>query len=186
MILIPLKTYHTKALKNYDQWCLNVRKFSQNLLKCRPFDPAFWVRGCILATISVMKIHTFGYHCLSFFCRGQCRLSVCPPIDAIYDLILVMDQLSVQLNQCWQITSEILWHSPEGNFNGNAWDIYPWHEFENYLFKITATSPRGQWVKGNIFRVTGPLCGEFTGQQWIPRTKASDTELWCFLWSAPG
>ena len=21
--------------------------------------------------------------------------------------------------------------------------------------------------------------------QWIPRTKASDTELWCILWSAP-
>ena len=38
---------------------------------------------------------------------------------------------------------------------------------------------------GNIFRVTGPLCGEFTGHQWIPRTKASDAELWCFLWSAP-
>ena len=37
----------------------------------------------------------------------------------------------------------------------------------------------------NIFRVTGPLCGEFTGYQWIPRTKASDEELWCFLWSAP-
>ena len=26
---------------------------------------------------------------------------------------------------------------------------------------------------------------EFTGHQWIPHTKASDTELWCFLWSAP-
>ena len=37
---------------------------------------------------------------------------------------------------------------------------------------------------GNIFRVTGHLCGEFTRDQWIPRTKASDTELWCFLWSA--
>ena len=36
---------------------------------------------------------------------------------------------------------------------------------------------------GNIFRVTGPLCGEFTGQWWIPLTKASDAELWCFLWS---
>ena len=36
---------------------------------------------------------------------------------------------------------------------------------------------------GNIFRVTGPLCREFTGQRWIPRTKASDAELWCFLWS---
>ena len=37
---------------------------------------------------------------------------------------------------------------------------------------------------GNIFRVTGNLCGEFTGPRWIPRTKASDAELWCFLWSA--
>ena len=23
------------------------------------------------------------------------------------------------------------------------------------------------------------------GLRWIPRTKASDAELWCFLWSAP-
>ena len=37
---------------------------------------------------------------------------------------------------------------------------------------------------GNIFRVTGHLCGEFTGPRWIPRTKVSDAELWCFLWSA--
>ena len=40
-------------------------------------------------------------------------------------------------------------------------------------------------IKGNIFRVTGPLCGKFTGHRWIPRTKASDAELWCFLWSVP-
>ena len=38
---------------------------------------------------------------------------------------------------------------------------------------------------GNIFHVTGPLCGEFTGQRWILRTKASDAELWCFLWYGP-
>ena len=38
---------------------------------------------------------------------------------------------------------------------------------------------------GNTFRVTGPLCGEFTGHLWIPLTKASDVELWCCLWSAP-
>ena len=38
---------------------------------------------------------------------------------------------------------------------------------------------------GNIFRVTGHLWGEFIGPRWIPRTKASDAELWCFLWSAP-
>ena len=35
----------------------------------------------------------------------------------------------------------------------------------------------------NIFRVTGHLCGEFTGHLRIPHTKASDSELWCFLWS---
>ena len=38
---------------------------------------------------------------------------------------------------------------------------------------------------GNFFRVTGHLCGEFTDHRWIPRTKASVAELWCFLWSAP-
>ena len=37
---------------------------------------------------------------------------------------------------------------------------------------------------GNIIRVTGHLCREFTGPRWIPHTKASDAELWCFLWSA--
>ena len=34
---------------------------------------------------------------------------------------------------------------------------------------------------GNIFRVTGHLCGEFTCHRWIPHTKASG---WCFLWPA--
>ena len=37
---------------------------------------------------------------------------------------------------------------------------------------------------GNIVRVTGPLHGEFTDHRWIPRTKASDTELWSYIWSA--
>ena len=36
------------------------------------------------------------------------------------------------------------------------------------LKAISMTSPNG-----NIFRVTGHLCGEFTGHRWIPRTKAS-------------
>ena len=38
---------------------------------------------------------------------------------------------------------------------------------------------------GNIFGVTGHLCGEFTSHRWFPRTKTSDMELWCFLWFAP-
>ena len=38
---------------------------------------------------------------------------------------------------------------------------------------------------GNIFRVIGRLCGEFTGHRWIPRINARDEEFWCFIWSAP-
>ena len=34
---------------------------------------------------------------------------------------------------------------------------------------------------GNIFRVTGPLCGEFTDNRWIRRTKASDAKIDVFF-----
>ena len=40
-------------------------------------------------------------------------------------------------------------------------------------------------IKWKHFRVTCHLCGEFTGHRWIPRTKASNAELWSFLWSKP-
>ena len=45
---------------------------------------------------------------------------------------------------------------------------FPCHDFFMNP-KIMMTSSNG-----NIFCVTGPLCGEFTGPRWIPRTKASD------------
>ena len=44
---------------------------------------------------------------------------------------------------------------------------------ENYFMKTSSI--------GNIFRVTGPLCGEFTGHRWIHLSKASDAEHWCFI-----
>ena len=53
---------------------------------------------------------------------------------------------SLYLNKCWQILSEVLLHSPQGNFTGNGQYIYPWYEFWNDQFKVRATSPRGQWV----------------------------------------
>ena len=40
-------------------------------------------------------------------------------------------------------------------------------------------------IKWKHFPRYWPLCGEFTGHRWIPSKKASDAELWCFLWSAP-
>ena len=50
---------------------------------------------------------------------------------------------------------------------------------DNEAFRAMTSS------NGNIFRVTGPLCWEFTGHRWITHTKASDADLWYFLWSAP-
>ena len=37
------------------------------------------------------------------------------------------------------------------------------------------------WSNGNILRLIGSLCGEFTGHRWIPLAKVSDAELWYFL-----
>ena len=51
--------------------------------------------------------------------------------------------------------------------------------FTRCVFMMTSSN-------GNIFRVAGPLWGEFTCHRWIPLTRASDAELWWFLWSAPG
>ena len=56
------------------------------------------------------------------------------------------------------------------------WENTSWTDA--HLFMMTSSN-------GIIFRVTGPLCGEFTGHWWIPLTKASVAELWYFLWSAP-
>ena len=50
--------------------------------------------------------------------------------------------------------------------------------FKRYSDMMTSSN-------GNVFRVTGHLCGEFTGDRWISLTKTGDAELWCFLWSVP-
>ena len=68
---------------------------------------------------------------------------------------------------------------------GSKWQstlvfIVAWHRTSDKRHHFMMTSSNG-----NIFRVTGPLCGDFTGPRWIPHTKASDAELWCLLWSAP-
>ena len=39
---------------------------------------------------------------------------------------------------------------------------------------------------GNIFRVTGPLCGESSGHWWIPLIKLSDAERLCYFLYVPG
>ena len=53
----------------------------------------------------------------------------------------------------------------------------------NQQFYVSGKRPMVMITKsnGNIFRISGPLCGAITDHRWIPFTKASDAELWRFL-----
>ena len=71
------------------------------------------------------------------------------------------------LNQCWLNSSVALWHSAENDFTRNAQDIYAWYQFENYWFKTSNTSSRGQ-------RVNHIIQDGFTGNDnevaiWLPK-----------------
>ena len=63
----------------------------------------------------------------------------------------------------------------------SIYDQLHWLEDLNYALRSDVMTSSN----GNIFRVTGHLCKEFTGTRGIPHTKASDAELWFLLWSAP-
>ena len=56
------------------------------------------------------------------------------------------------LNQCWHIINEDLWHSPKSNliFTASAQATKTYNEFQNYDFRIAIISPRGQWVNQTV------------------------------------
>ena len=66
------------------------------------------------------------------------------------------------------------------------WSLLPCR-VEHFVMGFTHSSCMGIMMtssNGNLFRVTGHLCGKFTSHRWIPRTKSSNAEFWCFLVSA--
>ena len=70
--------------------------------------------------------------------------------------------------------------SPSVSLDESSCNLVSWNCINSLPVYLMITSSNG-----NFFRVTVLLCGEFPGPRLIPRTKASDVELWCFLWSAP-
>ena len=91
------------------------------------------------------------------------------------------------------VVLEMFPRQPRQLWSSHRWDTCHVTPLLKKWFVITVHAPGpDSWGRismmtssnGNIFRVIGPLCGEFTGPWWIPSTKASDAELWCFLWSA--
>ena len=102
----------------------------------------------------------------------------------LYCGIRFMHTLSIKIYFLVCIFSSliVLYHTRTCVYNTYVFYIFiveTWKFMGYSIQKYMMTSSNG-----SIFRVTGHLWGEFKGPRWIPRTKASDAALWCFLWSA--
>ena len=94
-------------------------------------------------------------------------------------------RLSKQSWRWWfETPSRSLWRYCNGLLVSKSTSHLIWPEVLHCHLAEPTTLPMMTPSNRNFFRVTGPLCGEFTGRRWIPRTKSSHAELWCFLSSA--
>ena len=91
---------------------------------------------------------------------------------AHYDVIVMTCMNSCWLNANLSVRKIRLWKEMHSKYL-----LRNDGQFVQAMFMMTSSN-------GDIFHVTGHFCGEFTGPRWIPRTKANDAGLWCFLWSA--
>ena len=76
----------------------------------------------------------------------------------------------------------IIWLAPGESYHYNFEVL---GKYSLLIHHVVGTGIMMTSSNGNIFCVRGHLGGEFAGHRRIPRTKATDAELWCFLWSEP-
>ena len=91
------------------------------------------------------------------------------------------------LMSCWYVSniSTKYWSRLDENHFYTLHNYsYSSHSRNTFLFLLLTITVMMTSSNGNIFRVTCTLYGEFTSHRWFPRTKASDAQLWCFLWSS--
>ena len=154
---------------------------------------------------TIRNVHTFRFlmnvnTCSFFYYLLRSSIRQMPTSNRISKNLLAQSFFSwyTTLNNTGKYTSWIDYEGITSASIKHAWtkpwatfiDISPIHAVSEF-YKFT--SPGSACIglrfmmtsNGSIFRVTGPLCGEYTGHRWISRTKTSDTELWYFLWSAP-
>ena len=86
-------------------------------------------------------------------------------------------QILIECNFTWEPLTQWGLDKMAGILQTTASNAFSWTK----LIVLWFTFHMMTSSNGNLFRVTGPLCGEFTGHRWIPLTKASDAELWCFF-----
>ena len=108
-----------------------------------------------------------------------------PRGKSLWNRIICIVGAGAKAAKCWTQWKNILWKCLS-NYHLQHTD----HSVQETLCCLYSMrgALRYSWRRhqnGNIFRITGPLCGQLTGQRWLHLTKASDAELWCILWSAP-
>ena len=148
--------------------------------------------GCLITTCS-QRLHRLllplSHSCrdkMAAFCRPQFQIHFLKWKGLCFDSNILLTHICVTRPR-WVKWSDWQW-----------WDISWLQNIKSYFtgafscifVKLSCIFPGAPLnmmtpSHGNIFRVTGLLCGEFAGHRWIPLTKASDSELWCFLWSVP-
>ena len=176
-------------------------------LTCSKFDGARSARGVCLAHLGDSTAYVWGTHSVNedpwayvaylprifFFSRnsiaGQWNRGITGPsagnspvtcefpaqrpvmrsFDVFFDPECPVEQTIVRL---------VIWDDIELIMTSLWCNLYmcPNHRKSMYVMMMSSN--------GNIFRVTGPLWGESTDHRWILLAKASNAELWCFLWSA--
>ena len=117
-------------------------------------------------------------------CWIYCNISLCQVCLVGYTIMntLLVKAAPHHFTEVWmKLPSQ--WYIPPG-MPLCSWCMFPWKQHDVGISLKSAVVMMTS-SNGNIFRVTGHLCGKFTGPRWIPRTKASDAELWCFLWFTP-
>ena len=106
-----------------------------------------WCFSTRASVATVLSMHSCISSCLWVNSLG--------PSDAIWrwrswsTLVQVMacclTAPSHYLNQCWLITSKVLWYSSEDII------IRRFEDTNQYIFKITLRSPKGQWANGYLW-----------------------------------
>ena len=115
------------------------------------------------------------------------RILANPWVDRYkYTVAIACKRISILLFLYWKAQSNTQYWKPGSgvdmfDLGGTAdcsWDYCSLSYDRHWRHMMTSSNE-------SIFRVTGHLCGEFTGPRWIPHTKTSYAELWCFRWSQP-
>ena len=190
--------------KKWAIWCLRFGTFSNRALHClfvpliisqSPSSHSFAVVYEIMTWMIVIHIEiTWWYHMGNQHAKLQSYVGV----DMGYCIPGRWNESEFCIADDWW--EHILLHIQTQNTTSNDIKINKWYGVlpqlaHAILYELTLCQrcfyrrvffenaglnllprPRFSWWRHQM--------GTFSGYRWIPRTKASDAELWCFLWSA--